>query len=50
MIGMTGLPELLLFSVILLLIFGKRVPTVMRSLGESVREFRQSVRKSHDLS
>lgn len=39
-----GIGELLVISVIMLLLFGKRLPATMRSLGESWREFREGVR------
>jgi sec-independent protein translocase protein TatA len=39
-----GVPELIIFAVILLLLFGaKRVPEIMRSLGTGMREFKEGV-------
>jgi sec-independent protein translocase protein TatA len=35
-----GLPELIIILVIALLVFGKRLPEVMRSLGQSVNAFK----------
>ena len=35
--------ELLFFSLILLLLFGKRLPGLMHSLGKSVTEFKRGV-------
>lgn len=39
-----GWPELLLFAGIVLLLFGSRLPSVMRSLGSSVTEFKKGTR------
>lgn len=38
-----GVYELLIVAVIVLLLFGKRLPTVMRSLGQSITEFKKGV-------
>jgi sec-independent protein translocase protein TatA len=45
-----GAPELLIVLVVVLLVFGsKKVPELARSLGQSVREFREGSRDdSHD--
>ncbi len=40
---MPGLPELLIIAVIVLLLFGKRLPGVMGSLGKSIVEFKKGV-------
>jgi sec-independent protein translocase protein TatA len=45
-----GVPEMLVFGVIILLLFGKRLPGVMRSLGESVTEFKKGVRNGTEES
>lgn len=45
MFGGFGVTELLVFSVIVLLLFGKRLPGLMRSLGESVTQFKKGVRE-----
>ncbi len=42
-IGMPGFPELLIVAVIVLLLFGKRLPGVMGSLGKSIVEFKKGV-------
>lgn len=40
-----GVPELLICAVILLLLFGNRLPTVMRSLGRGVIEFKRGAQE-----
>jgi sec-independent protein translocase protein TatA len=39
-----GWPELLIFAVVVLLLFGSRLPSVMRSLGSSLSEFKKGTR------
>jgi sec-independent protein translocase protein TatA len=39
-----GWPELLLFAGVVLLLFGSRLPSVMRSLGQSVTEFKKGTK------
>lgn len=46
--GAPGLPELLIVGVIILLLFGKRLPDAMRSLGRSVVEFKKGVRSTDE--
>ena len=43
-VGGLGLPELIIFGVIILLLFGKRLPQAMRSLGSSVTAFKQGTK------
>lgn len=44
-LGPLGLFEILMILVVVLLIFGpKRLPDMARGLGQSIREFRKSVR------
>ena len=38
-----GTPELLLVSLIVLLLFGKRLPATMNSLGTSFRSFKDGL-------
>jgi sec-independent protein translocase protein TatA len=39
-----GVWEMLAFSLIVLLLFGKRLPGLMRSLGAGVTEFKKGIR------
>lgn len=41
--GLPGGPEVLVIGLIALLLFGNRLPSVMRSLGKSVTEFKKGV-------
>jgi sec-independent protein translocase protein TatA len=44
-----GLPELLIFLVVVLLLFGaKRVPEIGRSVGKGMREFKDAVSGKDD--
>jgi sec-independent protein translocase protein TatA len=43
-----GIPELLLIAVIALLVFGPRLPTVMRSIGKGIVEFKKGLRDTGD--
>lgn len=45
---MPGLPEMMVFGVIALLLFGKRLPEVARSLGKGIVEFKKGVRGIED--
>jgi len=42
--GSPGFPELIIVMVIALLLFGKRLPEVARSLGKGIVEFKKGVR------
>jgi sec-independent protein translocase protein TatA len=42
--GMTGGVEMLIFLAVLLLLFGHRLPTVMRSMGQGITEFKKGLR------
>ncbi len=46
--GAPGIPELLIVCVIVLLLFGKRLPGVMRSLGKTIVEFKKGVKGVED--
>jgi sec-independent protein translocase protein TatA len=50
LLGMFGIgpQELLIFAVIALLLFGHRLPSVMRSLGRGVVEFKKGVEGIED--
>jgi sec-independent protein translocase protein TatA len=43
-----GMPELIVFGIIALLLFGKRLPEVARSLGKGVVEFKKGLRGVED--
>ena len=42
-LGGVGMPELIVVGAVMLLLFGNRLPTAMRSLGRSVVEFKKGV-------
>jgi sec-independent protein translocase protein TatA len=42
-IGSPGPVELMIIAVIVLVLFGSRLPKVMRSLGSSITEFKKGV-------
>ncbi|MBI3465518.1 MAG: twin-arginine translocase TatA/TatE family subunit [Planctomycetes bacterium] len=46
--GAPGLPELIIVGVIVLLLFGNRLPKVMRSLGQGITEFKKGVHGIED--
>ena len=43
-----GIGELLLAMLVVLLLFGKRLPGTMQSLGTSIRSFREGLRDEID--
>lgn len=45
-----GTPELIIILVVALLIFGKRLPATMRSLGQSVNSFKTGMREVTDVA
>ncbi len=42
-IGMPGIPEMLIIGVVAVLLFGKRLPEVGRSLGKGIVEFKKGI-------
>lgn len=47
--AMVGVPEMLVIGVVVLLLFGNRLPSVMRSMGRSVVEFKKGVNEAKEL-
>ncbi len=43
-----GMPELIIVGLVVLLLFGSRLPKVMRSLGEGIVEFKRGVQGIED--
>ena len=43
-----GLPEMAIFAVIVLVLFGKRLPGAMRSLGQSVGELKKGLHEGEE--
>jgi len=41
--GIPGGPELLIFIIVILIFFGKRLPSAMYSVGKSITEFKKGV-------
>lgn len=48
MFGLSGPYELMIVAGIVLLLFGKRIPSVMHSLGKSLVEFKRGVKGIED--
>ena len=46
--GGIGFPEMVIFGLIALLLFGKRLPEVARSLGKGIVEFKRGIRGVED--
>ena len=47
MFGISTL-QLVIFAIVLLLLFGKRLPATMRSICEGIREFKAGTRETLD--
>ena len=45
-----GLPQILICLVIILLLFGNRLPMLARSMGQSLTEFKKGVKEIDDKS
>lgn len=43
-----GTPELIILALIVLLLFGSRLPSAMRSLGQSVNSFKKGMNDPDD--
>jgi sec-independent protein translocase protein TatA len=47
LIGFLGGQELLIIAIVLLVLFGgTRIPSLMRGMGQGIREFRKELRSS----
>jgi len=46
--GFPGLPEMMIVGLVVLLLFGSRLPSVMRSLGVGITEFRKGIKGEID--
>ncbi len=46
--GMPGPVELMVIALVILLLFGSRLPGVMRSLGQGITEFKKGVQGIED--
>ena len=45
-----GPPELIVILIVALLLFGRRLPEIMRGLGQGISEFRKGVREVFDMT
>ena len=43
-----GAPECILIGIVALILFGPRLPSVMRSLGKGIVEFKKGIRDTED--
>lgn len=43
-----GTPELIILAIIVLLLFGSRLPSAMRSLGMSVNSFKKGMQETDE--
>lgn len=44
----TGPWQLMIFALVVLILFGSRLPQTMRSLGRSVNEFKKGIREGEE--
>jgi len=44
----SGAPEAILIGIVALILFGPRLPSVMRSLGKGIVEFKKGIRDTED--
>ena len=47
-LGGLGAPELLVIALVLLLLFGRRLPEVMKSLGKGINQFKRGLQEPDD--
>ena len=47
-LGGIGYTEIVIIVVVMLLVFGNRIPEVMRSLGRGVTQFKKGIRDTED--
>ncbi|WP_437185944.1 Sec-independent protein translocase subunit TatA/TatB [Planctomicrobium sp. SH668] len=43
-----GVPEMVIIAVIVIVLFGSRIPSAMRSLGGSFSEFKKGLKEGED--
>jgi sec-independent protein translocase protein TatA len=48
--GMPGTTELIIIAAIMLLLFGTRLPSVMRSVGKSLTEFKRGMNEPDEAT
>ena len=48
--GAPGWAELLIVLAVMLILFGNRLPSVMRSLGQGITEFKKGIKDDHNES
>ena len=49
-LGMIGAPQVILIVVVVLLLFGKKIPELMRGLGSGIKEFKQATKEEEESS
>jgi len=48
LLGPLGTPELVVIAVVMLILFGNRLPEVMRSMGRGVVEFKKGLKDTQE--